>query len=144
MRISDWSSDVCSSDLFAHIVSLSVNAVSESWNRRPRALAHAAVLAQTVGLDMAVAGWRPTVNTFLGRVTKARILQAVTEAKGEHAADRIAHLKKGDMETEAETLLADTGWLPEPLRTVGDRSEEPTSELQSLMRISYAVFCLKK
>src|SRR3546814_17011687 len=73
---------------------------------------------------MAVAGWRPTVNTFLGRVTKARILQAVTEAKGEHAADRIAHLKKGDMATEAETLLADTGWLPEPLRTVGDAESD--------------------
>lgn len=111
-------------NLFAHIVSLSVNAVSESWNRRPRALAHADVLAQTVGLDMAVAGWRPTVNTFLGRVTKARMLQAVTEAKGERAADRIAHLKKGDMATEAETLLADTGWLPEPLRTVGDAESD--------------------
>ncbi|CAN0482245.1 unnamed protein product, partial [Scytosiphon promiscuus] len=70
-------------NLFAHIVSLSVNAVSESWNRRPRALSHADVLARTVGLDMAVAGWRPTVDTFLGRVTKARILQAVNEAKGE-------------------------------------------------------------
>src|SRR3546814_9217729 len=33
--------------------------------------------------------------------------------------------------------------LPEPLR-IGIRSEEHTSELQSLMRISYAVFCLKK
>ncbi|MDD9732795.1 ParB/RepB/Spo0J family partition protein [Mameliella sp. AT18] len=109
--------------LFAHIVSLSVNAVSESWNRRLRALAHADVLAQTVGLDMAAAGWRPTVDTFLGRVTKARILQAVTEAKGEHAADRIAHLKKGDMATEAETLLADTGWLPEPLRTPGEPAQ---------------------
>ncbi|MEQ9178456.1 MAG: DNA-binding protein, partial [Nitratireductor sp.] len=96
------------------------NAVSESWNRRPRALAHADVLAQTVGLDMAVAGWQPTVDTFLGRVTKARILQAVTEAKGERAADRIAHLKKGDMANEAETLLADTCWLPEPLRTPGE------------------------
>src|SRR3546814_3001773 len=31
-----------------------------------------------------------------------------------------------------------------PLRVVADRSEEHTSELQSLMRISYAVFCLKK
>ncbi len=115
--------------LFAHIVSLSVNAVSESWNRRPRALAHADVLAQTVGLDMAVAGWRPTVDTFLGRVTKARILQAVTEAKGERAADRIAHLKKGDMASEAETLLADTGWLPDPLRTPGEpeQSESETT-----------------
>ncbi|MGV0821025.1 DNA-binding protein [Martelella sp. AMO21009] len=106
--------------LFAHIVSLSVNAISESWNRRPRALAHADVLARTIGLDMAAAGWRPTVDTFLGRVTKARILQAVTEAKGERAAGRIAHLKKGDMATEAEALLTDTGWLPEPLRTPGE------------------------
>ena len=111
-----WS-DEDRASLFAHIVSLSVNAVSESWNRRPQALAHADVLARTVGLDMAVAGWRPTVDTFLGRVTKARILQAVTEANGERAADRIAHLKKGEMATEAEALLADTGWLPEPLRT---------------------------
>src|SRR3546814_9571936 len=31
-----------------------------------------------------------------------------------------------------------------PLQIVGERSEEHTSELQSLMRISYAVFCLKK
>lgn len=114
------SSDEDRASLFAHIVSLSINAVSESWNRRPKALAHADVLAQTVGLNMAVAGWRPTVDTFLGRVTKARILQAVTEAKGERAADRIAHLKKGDMATEAEALLADTGWLPEPLRAPGE------------------------
>ena len=114
-----WS-DEDRATLFAHIISLSVNAVSESWNRRPRALAHADVLAWTIGLDMAAAGWRPTVDTFLGRVTKARILQAVTEAKGERAADRIAHLKKGDMATEAETLLADTAWLPEPLRTPGE------------------------
>src|SRR3546814_14330395 len=35
-------------------------------------------------------------------------------------------------------------WLPEPLPTRHLRSEEHTSELQSLMRISYVVFCLKK
>ncbi|RUW85914.1 ParB/RepB/Spo0J family partition protein [Mesorhizobium sp. M1E.F.Ca.ET.063.01.1.1] len=103
--------------LFAHVVSLSVNAVHEAWNRRPRALAHADWLALAVDLDMAAAGWRPTVDTFLGRVTKARILQAVIEAKGQQAADRIAHLRKGDMASEAETLLADSAWLPEPLRT---------------------------
>ncbi len=68
---------------------------------------------------MAAAGWTPTVDNFLGRVTKARILQAVAQAKGQRAADRIEHLKKGDMAAEAETLLADTGWLPEPLRTPG-------------------------
>src|SRR3546814_2145132 len=35
-------------------------------------------------------------------------------------------------------------WLPAPAVTMFSRSEEHTSELQSLMRISYAVFCLKK
>jgi ParB family chromosome partitioning protein len=111
--------------LFAHVVSLSVNAVHEAWNRRPQALAHAARLAQAVNLDMAAAGWSPTVDSFLGRVTKARILLAVTEAKGQGAADRIAHLKKGDMATEAETLLTDSGWLPEPLRTPRCMESEP-------------------
>jgi len=111
-----WDGDSRSA-LFAHVVSLSVNAMHEAWNRRPRALAHADRLAQAVNLDMAAAGWRPTVDTFLGRVTKARVLQAVAEAKGRRAADRIEHLKKGEMAVQAETLLADTGWLPEPLRT---------------------------
>ena len=120
LTLQAWDVDRRSS-LFAHVVSLSVNAVHESWNRRPRALAHADQLAQTVDLDMAAAGWQPTVDNFLGRVTKARILQAVAEAKGQRAADRIEHLKKGDMATEAETLLAGTGWLPEPLRTPGGR-----------------------
>ncbi len=105
--------------LFAHCVGLSVNAVHEAWNRRPKALAHADVLARGVGLDMAAAGWTPTVDGYLGRVTKARILQAVREAKGEPAAERIAPLKKGEMAEHAEALLAGSGWLPEPLRTPG-------------------------
>lgn len=114
--LSGWDRDSRTA-LFAHVVSLSVNAVHEAWNRRPRALAHADRLAQAVALDMSAAGWKPTVDTFLGRVTKARILQAVTEAKGARAAERIAHLKKGDMARAAESLLADSGWLPEALRT---------------------------
>lgn len=112
------------SALFAHIVSLSVNAVHESWNRRPRVLAHADRLAEAVDLDMAAAGWCPTGDNFLGRVTKARILQAVAEARGQGVADRIAHLKKGDMATEAEALLAGSGWLPEPLRTLHRKQPE--------------------
>ncbi len=104
--------------LFAHCVSLSVNAVHEAWNRRPKAFAHADRLARTVDLDMA-ASWSPTAANFLGRVTKARILQAVAEGRGQRAADRIEHLKKVEMATEAETLLAGSGWLPEPLRTPG-------------------------
>ena len=105
--------------LFAHCVGLSVNGVHEAYNRRPQALAHADVLAKAVDLDMAAAGWTPTVDTYLGRVTKARILQAVREAKGEHGAQLIDHFKKGEMAEKAEALLAGSGWLPEPLRTPG-------------------------
>lgn len=105
--------------LFAHCIALSVNAVYEPWNRRPRALAHADRLAEAIGLDVAAAGWSPTVDTYLGRVTKARILQAVREAKGEPAAQLIKHLKKGEMAEKAQELLAGSGWLPEPLRTPG-------------------------
>ena len=75
------------------------------------------MLAGTVGLDMAKAGWTATGDSYLGRVTEARILEAVREAKGEDAADRIEGLKKAEMVTAAEDLLSDTGWLPEPLRT---------------------------
>ena len=119
--LGDWDSDSRAA-LFAHVVSLSVNAVHEAWNRRPRALAHADQLADAVDLDMAPR-WKPTVDTFLGWVTKARILQAVGEARGQRAADRIAHLKKGEMATEAETLLVDTGWLPDALRSPGQTAE---------------------
>ena len=82
-------------------------------------MAHAGRLAEAVQLDMAAGGWTPTVDSYLGRVTKARILQAVREAKGEAATGRIAHLKKGEMAEQAQDLLADAGWLPEPLRTPG-------------------------
>jgi ParB family chromosome partitioning protein len=107
--------------LFAHCVSLTVNTVHEAFNRRPKANAHAARLAEVVSLDMVAVGWVATVDNYLGRVTKARILEAVREAKGEDAVKRIGHLKKGDMATEAERLLDGTGWLPEPLRTSGSR-----------------------
>ena len=105
--------------LFAHCVALSINAVHESCNRRPRALAHADRLAQALDLDMVAAGWTPTVDTYLGRVTKGRIVQAVREAKGDRPAQLIEHLKKGEMVEKAQALLAGSGWLPEPLRTPG-------------------------
>jgi ParB family chromosome partitioning protein len=105
--------------LFAHCVSLTVNAVHEAFNRRPKAHAHATRLAEIMSLDMVATGWTPTVDNYLGRVTKARIIEAVREAKGEQAAQSIDHLKKGDMAAEAERLLEGSGWLPEPLRTPG-------------------------
>lgn len=88
----------------------------EPWNRNPPRLAHADALARAVKLDMAAAGWSPTVDNYFGRVPKTRILKAVREAKGEPSAQLIDHLKKPDMAKEAERLLAGTGWLPEPLR----------------------------
>jgi ParB family transcriptional regulator, chromosome partitioning protein len=108
--------------LFAHCASISINAVREPWNRNKERQAHADHLARAVSLDMTAAGWVPTVENYLGRVPKARILEAVNEAKGERSAQLIDHLKKGDMAAEAERLLADTGWVPEPLRT-----PEPTA-----------------
>ena len=124
------------SRLFAYCVSISVNGVFEAYNRRPRALAHADRLAQAVDLDMAAAGWTPAIDNYLGRVTKARILGAVREARGEHAAQSIDHLKKYEMAEKAQALLAGSGWLPEPLRTPGQAAQQviqPTdAELEAI------------
>ncbi|MET4323626.1 hypothetical protein ABIC02_007416 [Bradyrhizobium sp. RT5a] len=91
--------------LFAHCASFAVNALYEPANRynQGRVSAHgvrtrldqADVLARAVGLDMVQAGWKPSVNNYLGRVTKPRILEAVRETRGESSAQLIDHLKKG-------------------------------------------------
>jgi len=104
--------------LFAHCASLTINALYEGWNRRPRALAHADRLAQAMQLDMVAAGWTPTVEAFFSRITKGQMLDTVREAQGDEAADRIAGLKKDDMAVEAARLVEGTGWLPRPLRTL--------------------------
>lgn len=115
-------------ELFAHCASFGVNALYERADRYgtgaisthgvQQRLADADRLARAVGLDMTNSGWRPTIGNYLGRVTKARILEAVREGAGERASQLIDHLKKADMAKEAERLLADSGWLPEPLRCV--------------------------
>ena len=115
-------------ELLAHCVSFGVNALHEKPNPYSGMgvsqhgldvrLSQAERLAQATGLDMVAVGWRPTVGNYLGRVTKPRIIEAVREGAGERAAQLIDHLKKGDMAKEAERLLAETGWLPEPLRMV--------------------------
>lgn len=111
--------------LLAHCISLGINALFEpakgydgriSAHGIAQRIAAADSLAAVVGLDMADAGWTPTVDNYLGRVTKPRIIEAVREAKGDATAVLIEHLKKGDMAREAERLLEGTGWLPEPLR----------------------------
>jgi ParB family chromosome partitioning protein len=126
--------------LFAHCASLGVNAQAEivpkydgrvSAHSIARRLAHSHILARAVGLDLVEAGWRPTADGYLKSVPKPRILADVTEARGAQFAQMIDHLKKGDMAREAERLLEDAAWLPEPLRTPVLESEvlpEPAND----------------
>ncbi|WPO43184.1 ParB/RepB/Spo0J family partition protein [Tardiphaga sp. 42S5] len=102
--------------LFAHCVALTVNAVRLPSERRPRAVATANRLAEAVSLDM-TAHWAPTVQAYLGRVTKTHILAAVREAVSNEAADWMTDMKKQDMAEAAEQSLVGTGWLPVLMRT---------------------------
>src|SRR3546814_4814917 len=112
MRISDWSSDVCSSDLLAA-------GLCKLGLQRAIGNAHEfAVMRDHRGSD-----------SFLAIETGIRCARRrLAEHQFQHGAD--------DVEVGGLGPVADGA-----LRA---RSEEHTSELQSLMRISYAVFCLKK
>lgn len=127
--------------LFAHCASRSVNAVRLKHNPREEAIRNAHQIAHAVSLDMIEAGFVTTVDTYLGRVNKARILDAVREAKGGGSVQLIDNLKKGEMATEAQRLLAGTPWLPEPLRlpdadtiaAMGKGEEEDGEELPKFL-----------
>ncbi|WP_323034340.1 ParB/RepB/Spo0J family partition protein [Pararhodobacter sp.] len=85
----------------------------------PRATAQqpGVALAQAVGLDMA-AWWQPTAEGYFKHVSKAVIL----DAAGEFAPDevsRLAKLKKADIASEAERLVAGSGWMPAIFRVEG-------------------------
>src|SRR3546814_4387104 len=109
MRISDWSSDVCSSDLPAD------NRITEQRRKRiPQMLR--------------------VVDGRLAGVKYRSIAEALFPS---HKIDSSSW--SGDALREITIRLARDG-----LQLVEGRSEEHTSELQSLMRISYAVFCLQK
>src|SRR3546814_8701408 len=109
MRISDWSSDVCSSDLLDFCDDVLLNLVGASEDRN---FAHREVERRSGG-DPAEFG--------------RRVSPVVRDREAGRA---------GQFERQFGHALLQLGPL--------DRSEEHTSELQSLMRISYAVFCLKK
>src|SRR3546814_1123281 len=122
MLISDWSSDVCSSDLVAAGLQADVT-----------------LAEQAVGEDP-------------GRGVDRQVLVTVVDVERDHRVelDRVER----DVADPADGDAADFHRRHRPQRPdVGEarrelvgvaKSEEHTSELQSLMRISYAVFCLKK
>src|SRR3546814_1849893 len=121
MRISDWSSDVCSSDL-GTTFSIYLPAVAE---------------------QEAVATLQDAEAQERRDLTGAGTLLLVEDEDAVRAFSARALRNKGYNVLEAnsgETALEILASQEAPI----DRSEEHTSELQSLMRISYAVFCLKK
>lgn len=103
--------------LFAHCVSLGVNAVRTPGSSS-RVQAQADRLAERLDLDMG-RYWSPTVASYCGRVTKAQLLEAVTEAVSPEAAGPLADLKKEPMAAKAAELLTEAGWLPALLRRPG-------------------------
>jgi ParB family chromosome partitioning protein len=118
-------------DLLAHCVSLGISAVRNPLDRRPAAWDHADRLARAAGLDMTTT-WTATAERYLARVTKARILEAVAEARGAEVAERISDLKKTEMVETAEVLLAGTGWLPPLLRTAKADASVEAAQSQAM------------
>jgi ParB family chromosome partitioning protein len=144
--------------LLAHCLSFGINALHEKVNPYgagisssglTKRMTQSDLVAQAVELDMVEAGWKPTAETYLNRVPKVRILDAVREAKGEGTAQLLDHLKKGEMATEAERLLKGTGWLPEVLRrhdpavldgAEGQGASEPVSDTDQTEDVDLPAF----
>src|SRR3546814_9009332 len=114
MRISDWSSDVCSSDLSAAVIALF-------------AIGHGFAHGSEMG---AGASAYPFAGGFLIATALLHGLGLLVSRWATGAAQRRVGRATGLVVLVAAATMT--------------RSEEHTSELQSLMRISYAVFCLKK
>src|SRR3546814_5926640 len=116
MRISDWSSDVCSSDLLSRIAQRGETAIGENGGQVQLAL-------DAIGPGDAQRYWPGRVDgndrrQLAGRLRFRRVMWFI---------------RHGDNPVPSPSVSPNSF-----------RSEEHTSELQSLMRISYAVFCLKK
>src|SRR3546814_6362243 len=127
MRISDWSSDVCSSDL-------------RSLFPQPRLeLVRRGIDQQIGGIDAALVGLvarRPQDAIVLRqRPLDVHVLHEDVELLAQQRL-QVARDRACPEQVHVARILPD--------QIAEARSEEHTSELQSLMRISYAVFCLKK
>lgn len=104
-------------DLLAHCAASAIDAVCRRHEgTKAHELAHAGQLAGAVNLDM-TEWWQATAASYLGRVSKARILEAVGEGVSPQAAENLVKLKKDALVAQAEERLAGTGWLPAILRS---------------------------
>lgn len=73
-------------------------------------------LAQAAKLDMSK-WWKATAGDYFAHVSKGRMIQVVTEAVSPQAAVALEKMKKGAAADAAERVVADAGWLPQPLRS---------------------------
>src|SRR3546814_6618233 len=130
MRISDWSSDVCSSDLSSVDPVAAIDDVRPKlricWDRSEVAEIHKADVRNAVA---------DADDRFIGR------FGAIF---GDEVARRMPLAEPWRQIGEIVAVPVAAPSLGKQRGEFGLRSEEHTSELQSLMRISYAVFCLKK
>src|SRR3546814_1290886 len=141
MRISDWSSDVCSSDLlnFQPVASDGLALAASTKRARGRQLGLVRTTANLYGST----AW--PVNAPSMRAQASGIWRSVwtTPLACGVAAGRVIS-GTGSAAKAGSAASSRSGRIGRMGASTGDRSEEHTSELQSLMRISYAVFCLKK
>src|SRR3546814_4349768 len=140
MRISDWSSDVCSSDLSAlDVIRRIAGEFCARFGRRSGGLVrgYRTEDAQTivVALGSVIGTLRDTVDEMRADGIAIGVLGIQSFRPFPLAAVRAALQNARNVVVLEKSFCIGLG---------GVRSEEHTSELQSLMRISYAVFCLKK
>src|SRR3546814_9659861 len=87
----------------------------------------------------------PYTTRFRSKDVKGNVMDGVAEVAGLLERYDACLAKYADPDADYEKICAEQAELEAKIQAAGaDRSEEHTSELQSLMRISYAVFCLKK
>ncbi len=113
--------------LLAVCVALTVGAVTTREAETP-----ATLLAQAVGLDMHD-WWMPTAAGYFEHVAKAKTLEAV-QAFAPEQVNRLAKLKKAELASEAERLVAGTGWLPGMFQGV----EVPVTDGQAVASVEVA------
>jgi ParB family transcriptional regulator, chromosome partitioning protein len=106
-------------DLLAFCAALSVNAVQAKVDHPDSdRLLHAQALGEALSLDM-TAWFTPTAGNYFGRLTKDGIVDSLRDARNGAVAPAWLKAKKADLAAIAEREVADTGWLPAPLRRAG-------------------------